>query len=173
MIILLFFSCGSPAPRKPIVRKSSSLMDASVLFNKQLNEAEETIFKNYIKQDSTHTYITSSKGFWYTYNMKAKSVYLPKFGDELHYTFDVYNVDNTIIYSAEEVGKQIYVVDQQEIIEGLRDGLKLMKEGEIVTFLFPSHKVYSYLGDSKKIGINHQLIYKVQLNKINKKNENN
>ncbi|VAW22769.1 hypothetical protein MNBD_BACTEROID04-1927, partial [hydrothermal vent metagenome] len=41
------------------------------------------------------------------------------------------------------------------------------------TFLFPSHKVFGYLGDQKKIGVNQPLIYKVQLNKINRKNESN
>ena len=48
-----------------------------------------------------------------------------------------------------------------------------MSEGDFATFLFPSHKVYGYLGDQKKIGINQPLIFKVQLNKINRKDENN
>ena len=48
-----------------------------------------------------------------------------------------------------------------------------MHEKDEVTFLFPSHKVFGYLGDENKIGINQPLIYKVKLNKINKKNESN
>jgi gliding motility-associated peptidyl-prolyl isomerase len=81
----------------------------------------------------------------------------------------VSDLNNVLIYSQETIGEKTYMVDQQDIIEGLRNGLKLMNEGDIVTFLFPSHKVYGYSGDENKIGINQPLIYKVKLNKINKK----
>ena len=47
-----------------------------------------------------------------------------------------------------------YYVDQQELFSGLREGLKLMKEGESVTFIFPSQKAYGYYGDDNKIGSN-------------------
>jgi gliding motility-associated peptidyl-prolyl isomerase len=171
--ISLFFSCGNSVPRKPILRKSSTEMKESVSFNKALNETEENAFKIYMKADSIHNYIASPKGFWYFYNNKSDRMDVPKFGDEVIYTYEVYDLNNHIIYSEEEVGQQVYVIDKQEIVEGLRNGLKLMKEGENITFLFPSHKMFGFSGDENKIGINQQLIYKVQLNKLNKKNENN
>ena len=65
------------------------------------------------------------------------------------------------------------MVDQQEIVEGLRNALKLMKEGEEISFLFPSHKMYGYLGDKNKIGVNQPIKIKVQLIKIINKNESN
>ena len=49
---------------------------------------------------------------------------------------------------------------------GLRDGIKLMKKGETITFLFPSHMAYGYHGDDKKIGTNEPLICTVTLNDI-------
>jgi len=173
IISLILFSCGKPIPRKPIVRKTTSFMKESISFNKSLIADEEKAFKIIMEQDSLSTYIASSNGFWYKFEQKNSMQYLPKFGDKLSYTYEVYNLDNTIIYTSEEIGEQQYVVDQQEIIEGLRNGLKLMNQGDIVTFLFPSHKVFGYLGDQKKIRVNQPLIYKVQLNKINKKNESN
>jgi len=173
IIVLILFSCGNPTPRKPIVRKTYSTMEESVSFNKSLIAEEERVFKAIMELDSLSTYTVSSKGFWYKLNDKSEYTYRPKFGDQLIYTYEVYNVKNRLIYSFEEIGEQQYKVDQQEIIEGLRDGLKLMTEGDLVTFLFPSHKVYGYLGDQKKITINQPLIYKVQLNKIIRKNESN
>lgn len=148
-------------------------MEESVSFNKVLIEKEEELFKQIIAQDSLTTYFSSTNGFWYGYVSKSANAYLPTYGDQLFYTFEVFDVENSKIYSEEEIGLQTYFVDQQSIIEGLRDGLKLMHEGDVVTFLFPSHKVFGYLGDEKKIGINQPLIYKVKLNKINKKNESN
>jgi len=148
-------------------------MDESISFNKSLIEKEEAVFKAIIAKDSLSNYIASSNGFWYTYNYKSKKTYTPEFGDQLLYTFDVFDLKNNVIYSSQEKGMQTYTVDKQELIEGLRNGLKLMHEEDVVTFLFPSHKVYGYLGDENKIGINQSLIYKVQLIKINKKNESN
>ena len=173
IILLTLFSCRNTIPRKPVVRKTSSFLKESVSFNKSLIADEEKVFKAIMEQDSLSVYITSPSGFWYKFERKDSTLYLPKFGDELTFTYEVYDLNSNIIYSTKEIGEQLYVVDQQEIIEGLRNGLKLMGEGDIATFLFPSHKVFGYLGDQKKIDINQPLIYKVQLNKIKKKNESN
>jgi len=171
--LLIIISCAQPVPRKPVLKKTSSFMEKSVSFNKILIEKEEQQFKRIITQDSLTTYLSSTNGFWYSFISKSANTYLPTYGDQLFYTFEVFDVENSRIYSAEEIGVQTYFVDQQSVIEGLRDGLKLMHEGDVVTFLFPSHKVFGYLGDENKIGINQPVIYKVQLNKINKKNESN
>lgn len=162
-------SCGNPVPRKPILRKTSTFLNESVRFNKTMNEDEEKAFAAFMEKDLLTQYIASPNGFWYTFNQKNADTYLPKVGDQLFYTFAVYDIDNNIIYSAEEIGEKTYIVDKQEIIEGLRNGLKLMAEGDVATFLFPSHKVYGFIGDENKIEINQPLIYKVQLIKINRK----
>lgn len=170
---LVLFSCGNNPPRKPVVRKTSSFLNESVSFNKSLIKDEEKLFDEVMRKDSLNVYEASLNGFWYKFVQKNELRYLPKFGDLLTYTFEVYDIHMNIIYTFEEIGEQQYAIDQQEIVEGLRNGLKLMNEGDIATFLFPSHKVYGYLGDQKKININQSLIYKVQLNKIKKKDENN
>ncbi|MDV7188172.1 gliding motility-associated peptidyl-prolyl isomerase GldI [Lutibacter sp. TH_r2] len=172
-IILITVSCLNPVPRKPITRKTSSFIEESVAFNKKMNAKEESEIKRVIALDSIYTYKTSSKGFWYTYTKKSETVYTPKFGDELKFTYQIEDLYNNIIYSFNEVGEKSYVVDQQEIVEGLRNALKLMKENEEITFLFPSHRMYGYTGDENKIGSSQSLKVKVQLIKINKKNESN
>jgi gliding motility-associated peptidyl-prolyl isomerase len=166
-------SCKNNTARKPLVRKTSSFLQESVSYNKALISEEEALFKEIIKRDSLHNYTASTNGFWYKAEQKDSLSYLPKYGDQLSYTYEVYSVDFNLIYSFEEVGEKTYFVDQQDIIEGLRDGLKLMSEGDTFTFLFPSHKVFGYLGDQNKITINQPLIYKVQLNKIKRRNESN
>ncbi|RXP47063.1 gliding motility-associated peptidyl-prolyl isomerase GldI [Lutibacter sp. HS1-25] len=177
--IVLFFaigmliSCMNPQPRKPVSIKTVSEDETSILLNKSIIKNEEAVFKALMAKDSLTAYIASPNGFWYTYNVKSTNLQLPEVGDKILYTFDVFNVENNLIYGAQEIGLQSYVVDKQELLEGLRNGLKLMHEGDVVTFLFPSHKVYGYAGDQNKIGINQSLIYKVQLIKINKKNESN
>ena len=58
---------------------------------------------------------------------------------------------------------QNYLVDKQEIMIGLRDGIKLMRKNEKVSFLFPSHIAYGYLGDKNRIGPNVPIICTVTL----------
>ena len=41
-----------------------------------------------------------------------------------------------------------------------------MKEGETVTFIFPSHKAFGYYGDKDRIGTNIPIITEVTLNSI-------
>lgn len=170
---MLLVSCANPIARKPVLRKTSAFLNESVILNKTMNASEENAFRVLMEKDSLTEYLASPNGFWYTFNKKNTDSYLPKIGDQLFYRYDVFDIKNTLIYSAEEVGEQTYIVDKQEIMEGLRNGLKLMANGDVVTFLFPSHIAYGYLGDGNKIEINQPVIFKVQLIKINKKNESN
>lgn len=173
IFLILTVSCANPIPRKPVLRKTSSFLKESVVLNKTMNESEENMFRMLMEKDSLTAYLASPNGFWYTFNQKNTDSYKPKTGDHIFYSYAVYDINNAVIYSAEEIGEQTYITDKQEIIEGLRNGLKLMGAGDEATFLFPSHKVYGYLGDSNKIEINQPLIFKVQLIKINRKNESN
>ena len=77
--------------------------------------------------------------------------------------------------SEEELGTQTYQIEQsnQELISGLKDGLKLMKEGETVTFLLPSHKAFGYYGYLDKIGSNWPIQTRVTLNTIKTGETNN
>jgi len=171
-LLLVCVSCLQPKPRKPVVRKTSSFLDKSISLNKQLIAEQEAAFKKLMKKDSLSNYKNSSLGFWYKINTKSNQDYFPKKGDKLHFQYEVSTLENTIIYSYEDVGTRTYFVDEQEIIEGFRDGLKLMNEGDEFTFLFPSHKVYGYIGDQNKIDINQPLIINIKLIKIEKNEAN-
>jgi len=41
-------------------------------------------------------------------------------------------------------------------------GLRMMKAGEVVVFLFPSYLCYSYQGDGDKIGVNQPLRFTIE-----------
>ena len=163
---LLFVNCKPSEARRPISNSSGSFIDASIERNKQLNNREYTLFDVFIK-DSDKKFISSEYGFWYAYNTKIETnTQTPKFGDLVQYTYALKTLEGKVIYSAKELETQSYYVDQQELFSGLRQGLKLMKEGESITFLFPSQKAYGYYGDLDKIGRNVPLICDVSLLKL-------
>ncbi|MCB0473605.1 MAG: gliding motility-associated peptidyl-prolyl isomerase GldI [Flavobacteriaceae bacterium] len=166
LVTIIFFSCSRPEPRKPVVRKSSTFLKEFIVRNKAINKLEEAVLKDLMLKDTMHVYSASENGFWYYYNTKdSLDGYTPKSGDEVFFNYAVKDVDGNTLYTEEEIGPQSYLVDKQDIITGLQDGIKLMKEGETVTFLFPSYKAYGYLGH-ERIARGQPLIYTVKLNKI-------
>ena len=168
LVSIISASCSNPEARKPIVRKTGSFINESIERNKLLNTAENNILQKKMQMDSIHEYINSSNGYWYYYEEKVEdAIYTPQRGDEVFYNHEIRRLDDSILYAMEELGTKSYLVDKEELITGLQDGIKIMKEGEIVHFLFPSYKAFGYTGNDK-IAPNEPLIYRVQLLKINK-----
>ncbi|SHH17344.1 gliding motility-associated peptidyl-prolyl isomerase GldI [Flavobacterium defluvii] len=150
--------------RMPISRASGTFMKKSADRNKKLVANEEDVIKKIIKSNPKVKYYATKKGYWFTYDEKSTTeTATPKKGDIAYFNLEVKSIDGTIIYSESDLGPQTYYVDKQDIMMGLRDGIKYMKKNETVTFLFPSHIAYGYHGDNKKIGPNQSLICTVTL----------
>ena len=170
---ILFTSCSKQQARKPVSQTSGTFMKESIERNKKLIAEEEQLIESIISKD-TLEYIASSKGYWYKYDIKTENdTIFPKRGDIVYYNYELRNLKNELIYTKDELKPQEYFVDKENIMMGLRDGIKLMKKGETITFLFPSHMAYGYHGDNEKIGSNEPLICTVTLNDIKKENQKN
>lgn len=175
MGILLIISCKSPEARKPVTQKTGSYINESIARNREIVAVQEEKIRQIIEQDSANQYLSSPNGFWYYYNSKdttATNTAMPNFGDVVEFDYDLRTLDGTQIYSDEEIPTRTYTMDKEKLFSGLREGLKLMKEGETVTFLFPSHKAFGYYGDKNRIGSDIPVISTVTLNKINEENNN-
>jgi len=171
---LLLFSCKSPEARRPVTQKSGSYINESVERNRKIVAEEEAQIQKIIENDSTREYISSPNGFWYYYNRQdTLSNKTPEFGDVVEFDYSLQTLDGHNIYTDEEIAPRTYVMDQEQLFSGLRQGLKLMKEGETVTFIFPSHKAFGYYGDKKRIGSDVPVISKVTLMKITEETEEN
>ena len=173
LLVLFVFSCKNPEARRPVSTKSGSYIDTAIAQNKKRFAKEKAIIENIIAADSS-TYFTSDTGFWYKYNKKIEndSLTTPLFGDIIQYNYNVKALNGKEIYSKEEVSMQTYVMDKQELFSGLRHGLKLMKAGESMTFIFPSDRAYGYYGDLNKIGPNTPLICEVTVHSITQNQKN-
>jgi gliding motility-associated peptidyl-prolyl isomerase len=168
---LTFFGCKSPEARQPESVKTGSFIKESAQRNKKLNEHERKQIEALIESRAETNFIASENGFWYHYTIKVeKDTIMPKFGDSLEYTYSVSDLEGIEIYSRKQVGLKTYIMDQEELFSGLREGLKLMKPTENVTFIFPSQIAFGYYGDENKIGTNVPLIYDVTLNSITRNN---
>ncbi|NJW51614.1 gliding motility-associated peptidyl-prolyl isomerase GldI [Salinimicrobium oceani] len=169
---LLILSCKSPEARRPVTQKSGSYINESIARNRKIVAEEEAQIQKIIENDSTREYFSSPNGFWYYYNEKdTLSTRTPEFGDVVEFDYSLTTLEGEQIYTDEEIAPRTYTMDKEQLFSGLRQGLKLMKEGETVTFLFPSHKAFGYYGDKKRIGSDVPVISKVTLFKISEENE--
>ncbi|MEM7085432.1 MAG: gliding motility-associated peptidyl-prolyl isomerase GldI [Bacteroidota bacterium] len=157
IMALFAAACKSPEARRPVKSTSGSFIKESVERNKKIYEQERSVISSIIENNEETEYLASENGFWYYYNVKdSTSTISPKLGDAVTFTYDIKKLNGDVILSKEENGVQNYRIDKtnQELISGIRDGLKFMKAGETVTFLFPSYKAYGYYGIENKLGTN-------------------
>ncbi len=179
LYILLLFGltcCKTPEARRPVSQSSGSYIDASIERNKKMNKAEENAILKVIKQHPEKEYIASADGFWYAYEVQTKDSLkqkMPELGDLVSFDYNIESISGKEVVSKKELGTQTYQIDQsnQELIPGLRAGIKLMKAGETVSFLFPSHKAFGYYGYENKIGSNRPIKSTVTLKSIITKNQ--
>jgi gliding motility-associated peptidyl-prolyl isomerase len=171
---LVLISCSQQQARKPISQSSGTFINESIERNKVLIAEEEDKIDKFIKNDSLNHYISSPKGYWYSYNTKInEATNTPERGDIAYFDYEIKSLDGKTIYTKEELKPQTYYVDKENILMGLRDGIKIMKKGEEITFLFPSHSGFGYHGDNNKIGTNEPLLCTVILKDIKKDTSTN
>ena len=165
LVPILVTSCKQQQEaRRPVSQASGSFMKKSIERNKKLIASEEGQIDALIKSNLKIKYIASSKGYWYTYVTQNKlDTLTPKKGDVAFFDYEIKDLKGKIIYSQVELRPQTYAVDKQNIMTGLREGIKLMHKNEKVIFLFPSHIAYGFHGDDKKIGTNQPLLCTVTL----------
>lgn len=175
-LILIAASCKSPEARRPVSQNSGSYIDESVELNKEMIAKEEAYIKQVMGENTDTEFLNSAEGFWYYYNKKTSdslNIKTPEFGDVVVFDYSISSIEGDPIYAEGEKPTREYAMDKEKLFTGLRQGLKVMKEGETVTFLFPSHKAFGYYGDQEKIGQNVPIMAKVTLHEIKEESEIN
>lgn len=161
---LVLASCSQQQARKPLTQTSGKFMKESVKRNIKLIANEEAIIDSVIRKHPERNYIATPKGYWYFYEMQnTKDTLRPKRGDVAFFDYEIADLKGNVIYSEVELRPQTYLVDKQNILMGLRDGIKQMHKGEKVSFLFPSHLGHGYRGDDNRIPPNLPLVVTVHL----------
>ncbi len=171
-LMLLFASCQEPQPRRPLEVRSGSFLKSSAERNKRLLEQETTWMQELAQKDSLRTYQSSASGFMYAYEKRAPEAgALAAAGDLVTLTYDIRTWNEDTLYRREEIGILRYLVDKEELFSGMRYSVKLLKEGESATFLYPSSLGYGYHGNDDRIGPNTPLKCTLEIFKIEPETE--
>lgn len=159
--------------RKPVSYASGSFIRQSVARNKQILKEQEAAFASLIKKQPQIKFLPTKYGFKYYYNQQdtLQTKPLPVKGDVVFFDYEVRNLKNQLIYSADKFKNRQYQIDKENIMTGLRGGLKLLKEGDVATFYLPSQFAYGFHGDGNRINSNRPIIVKVSVHKIIRQTE--
>ena len=171
-IIILFIlglavACAKREARRPVMVKTDTFLKESAKKNRELLEDQEAVMDSIIACDTLHSYLSSKDGFKYYYiSENASADPLPKLGDRVEFTYSLSDIYGKEIYSKEDTKVITYYVDKQELFQGLRQAIKLLKVYEEAVFFFPSEIAFGYHGDNEKIGINKPIRAEVHILKI-------
>lgn len=167
LCFILILGCNEAEPRRPVQNKSGSFFKESIERNKRILAREEAVIKAIIERDTVHKYFESTNGFWYFYENQMDTTGIKATTDnEIILIYNLMELKGDTIYKSEEFGVQQIKVDKTQLFPGLRNAVKVLKEGEKATFLFPSSQAYGYKGDNNKIGPNVPIKSSLELIKI-------
>jgi gliding motility-associated peptidyl-prolyl isomerase len=173
-LVFVIVACSKLEARRPKSHSSSKKVTETIEWYSKMVAHENTLIENFIKSDSMQVYQNSQKGFWYRYLTKKDKGVSPVKGDKVLFEQAIFSLSGELLYSAEELGVQEYFIDKEYVIKGVREGIKLMKEGEDMLFVLPSFVAYRSKGDDKKrIASNETILTRIKLINIKKKNNEN
>ena len=167
-LIIILISCDEVQTRSPINKNPMSFIKKSATKNKLRASREQFLMNISAKNDSLNIYKSSPKGFLYSIQNGNKNERLAKKGDFVKIIYAIEDLNNNILYSANEIGNVSFLVDQEDVMPALREGVKYLSEGDSGVFIFPSYLCFGYKGDFEKIGSNQPLRIKINLLTLSK-----
>ena len=169
LTVIFFLGCKELEPRRPINKQKQFFLKESAIRNKNTLAVEQTLFRKIIKQEQNLEFKISPKGFWYAFKKeKNESLFVPERGDRVTFSYRIEDLNENLLYDEAALGDVSFFVDQEDLIPALREGIKVMKSGDVAVFLFPSYLCFGYQGDGDKIGINQPLRFTIELLKLEK-----
>ncbi|MAC62655.1 MAG: gliding motility-associated peptidyl-prolyl isomerase GldI [Flavobacteriaceae bacterium] len=161
--VCLILSCYQENARYPMDHRKKSFLNNSAERNKLLLAREEIMIKKALEKEKSLTFKLSEKGFFYSYMIQSpEKKLLPTKGERVVFKYKIEDLEKKIIYGYKELGIVEYSVDEENLLPALREGIRLMKSGEKILFLFPSYLCYGYQGDGQKIGNNQPLRFTIE-----------
>lgn len=163
----LLAACGSEEPKAPV--KTPITQEQVNNLSGEMGKWDATRQKDeieaYIKNHNWEMSQTGT-GLYYMYISKGTGKTNPADGQMVKVAYAVYLLDGTLCYSSQEKGPREVKVGQDYVESGLHEGLKLMKTGDKMRFILPSHLAHGLTGDDDKIPPRASVLYEIELLEI-------
>ena len=163
ILLPLLAACGSEEPKakkKPLTQ--NEVNDFSGEMGKWDVTRQKDEIESYIKNHQWEMAETGT-GLYYMYISKGTGKTNPTDGQFVKVSYEVYLLDGTVCYTSKDKGPRDVKVGQDYVESGLHEGLKLMKAGDKMRFILPSHLAHGLTGDDDKIPPRASVMYEIEL----------
>ncbi len=132
--------------------------------NRYLISDEEEEINNYVRR---HQWEMSATGTGLRYQI-TKEGEGPRVqpGQKVTLDYVLYDIMGDVVYSSDKEGSMSFVVGGGEVVSGLDELVRLLRQGDEVRAVIPSHLGYGLLGDQDLVPGRATLIYYLRVMKI-------
>lgn len=162
----ILISCNDEKKQKKINIDTRKLKEPVIEINKDILKEENYHIEKYIERRQWKI-TTSETGLRYYIYKKTNGKTTPKIG-EVSIHFEVSLLNGEKCYSTIGHTPLLFKLGNAEVINGLEEGISLMRVGEKAMLIVPAHLAFGLLGDEDKIPMRATLVYNVELIKITK-----
>lgn len=161
------WSCENQVTQYPVSYNNDDFMQRSQERGKMLLKEEIEWFNEYKKNHSDYQFTKTESGIWIS-NKGVKSETTANLGNYVNYSYQVYDINDQIIYSYEQNGDQKIILGKAKIPRGIHSALQLIEPTQKARILLPSFLAYGGIGDDKKIDPNQPIIVDIIVNDVKK-----
>lgn len=165
--VILFCSCGEekkPEKKQLNAKQIRQLSEEMHVWDEHRQNDE---INQYIR---AHNYTMQSTASGLRYMLiKQGAGDTARSGDLVKVNYKIYLLDGTLCYSSEQDGAKEVEIGNANIESGLHEGLQLMRAGDKMRFILPSHLAHGLTGDQSKIPPLTTVVYEVDLLSITRK----
>ncbi|MCF8276087.1 MAG: FKBP-type peptidyl-prolyl cis-trans isomerase [Flavobacteriales bacterium] len=169
-MVLLLIACNTRSEQpKPI--DAAQLKNPLIKANKELVELEETDIENYIRRHKWKMDETGS-GLRYMIYEHGNGRQVEE-GLVVQCGYEAGLLTGTTCYTSKEFGPKEFLVGRGGVESGLEEVILLLREGDKVKIILPSHLAFGLVGDDECIPKKAVVVYDLQvMNVLNPINRN-
>lgn len=159
--LFLLLSCGQEEPEKKPQLTKQQMKDLSVQMNAWDKKRQHDEIEQYISNQGWKMEQTAS-GLRYMLLKEGKGDKAVP-GQTARVEYRITLMDGTVCYSSEQDGAKDFLIGKDNVETGLHEGLQLMRKGDKMRFILPSHLAHGLTGDNQKIPPRSTVIYEIEL----------
>ena len=129
--------------------------------NKYLVKTEDERIKDYISRYEWNMEPTGT-GLRYMIYHKGNGENV-EIGDIVMYNYVISLLTGKLCYSSEKEGPGTFLVGKSDEVDGLQEGILLLRVGDKAKFIIPSHLAFGLLGDENNIPQKAALVYDIEV----------
>ncbi|MGL4597378.1 MAG: FKBP-type peptidyl-prolyl cis-trans isomerase, partial [Bacteroidia bacterium] len=140
---------------------TKQVKDVSLAMNEWDKTRQNDEINQYIKNRGWEMQMTGSGLRWMV--LKKGAGDMAKSGNQVRVNYKITLMDGTVCYASEKDGPKVFLVNEDDVESGLHEAIQLMRKGDQMRFVLPSHLAHGLMGDEDKIPPRASVIYEIEL----------